>query len=76
MSDEEGLKTTQEVWARVDALEIDVDKSKYPTGRLRFLDISNLSEETGRSVHWLLTGERHPYEPKLVYCHNPYPFDE
>lgn len=72
----ERVATTKEIWTRIDSLGIDVDRSKYSGDYLSSLDICNLADETGQSLHWLITGERDPYEPKMVFCDNPYPFKE
>lgn len=64
------------VWARVDSLDMEVDRGKYPEGRLSMVNMADLAYETGTSVRWLLTGERDPYEPKMFPCNNVYPFDE
>ncbi|MBC9706863.1 MAG: hypothetical protein H9W81_18395 [Enterococcus sp.] len=73
---DERQELTRKIWQRLEDHGVTVDREKYPTGNLSSLDICELSEETGRSIHWLITSERDPHEIKLVHCENPYPFTE
>lgn len=40
------------------------------------IEIALIADQLGTSVHWLITGERDPYEIRLVHCTGKYPFDE
>lgn len=64
------------VWERLEEHGYGHLRSKYPGKHMSAIKLAEIAEEVGRSTHWLLTGERHPYEPKISHCTQSYPFDD
>lgn len=47
-----------------------------PETHFSSLELVLIAERLGVSVHWIITGERDPYEIRLVHCTGSYPFED
>lgn len=43
---------------------------------LSSLELVEIAEVLNTSAYWIITGERDPYEIRLVHCTGTYPYDE
>ena len=55
--------------------DIFADAKRYET-HFASIELAVIAERLGVSVHWVITGERDPYEVKIVHCTGSYPFDD
>lgn len=54
----------------------DIFGSTKSPERFSSLELALIAERLNTSVHWLITGERDPYEVRLVHCTSKYPFED